>query len=100
MLYDYPIDLVLNLYRAAVANRQDELNTRLAFRKAELKALVLGVAAVLSAAVRGKGELLENWLQAMDTSGDSPEEPPRRPGSISPATRQFFGGAPVIEAKA
>jgi hypothetical protein len=91
LLHEYPIDLVLNLHRAALKNRQLELEGR-------VLGLSVAVMNALDAAFTGgKGRILETWLKVLDAprDGDGKESPKRRP-SLSPGARAFFGGRPVV----
>jgi hypothetical protein len=82
--------LVLNLHRAAMENRKEQI-------KVNVLGLSVAVMNVLDAAFGGgKGKILDNWLKAIDGPGDSREG--RRP-SLSPNTRAFFSGAPVVTQK-
>lgn len=70
-------------------------------RKEQIKVNVLGFSVAVMNSLDlafggGKGKILDNWLKAMDGSGESREG--RRP-SLSPTTRAFFGGAPVVTHK-
>jgi hypothetical protein len=91
LLHEYPIDLVLNLQRAALKNRQLELEGRV------LGLSVAVMNALDSAFNGGKGRILETWLKALGASGDGDsKETPRRRASLSPGARAFFGGRPVV----
>jgi hypothetical protein len=80
---------VLNLHRAAMENRKEQI-------KVNVLGLSVAVMNALDAAFGGgKGKILDNWLKAIDGPGDSRE---RRP-SLSPNTRAFFSGAPVMTTK-
>jgi hypothetical protein len=78
LLHDYPIDLVLNLHRATMENRKEEL-------KGRVLGLSVAVMNALDAAFnKGQGKILESWLKALD----SPEnirvrDRSRRPSSLS-----------------
>lgn len=91
LLHDYPIDLVLNLHRAALENR-----------KAELKGRVLGLSIAVMNALDmafggGKGKILENWLKAVDAPTDDRKAGrSRRRSSLSPGALAFFGNLPVV----
>lgn len=81
---------MLNLHWAAMENRKEQI-------KADVLGLSVAVMSALDAAFGGgKGKILENWLKAMDGPGDSQKG--RRP-SLSPNTRAFFSGAPVVTQK-
>ena len=81
---------MLNLHRAAMENRKEQIKVKvLGFSVAVMNALDAAFGG-------GKGKILDNWLKAMDGPGDSREE--RRP-SLSPNTRAFFSGAPVVTQK-
>ncbi len=89
LLHEYPIDLVLNLHRAALENR-----------KAELKGKVLGLSIAVINALDlafggGKGKILEKWFKAVDSS-DGKRDRPQRCSSLSPKALAFFGGRPVV----
>ncbi len=82
---------MLNLHRAAMENRKEQIKVK-----------VLGLSVVemnaLDAAIGGgKGKILDNWLKAIDGPGESQNE---RRASLSPNTRAFFSGAPVVTQKA
>jgi hypothetical protein len=68
----------------------------------ELRSQVLGFSVALLNALDstlgdGKGKILEKWLKAMDGEIKEPGEgQKRRQSAISPATRAFFGNAPVV----
>ena len=80
---------MLNLHRAATENRKEQIKVNvLGFSVAVMNALDL--------AFGGEGKVLDNWLKAMDDPGDSREG--RRP-ALSPNTRAFFSGAPVVTQK-
>ncbi len=90
LLHEYPIDLVLNLHRAALENR-----------KAELKGRVLGLSIAVMDALDmalggGKGKILETWLKAVDAPKDDRKAEGSRRSSPSPKTLAFFGGRPVV----
>ncbi len=91
MLHEYPIDLVLNLHRAALENR-----------KAELKGRVLGLSIAVMNALDmafggGKGRILENWLKAVDAPTDDRKAGcSRRRSSLSQGALAFFGNLPVV----
>ncbi|MEW6657244.1 MAG: hypothetical protein AB1424_01160 [Thermodesulfobacteriota bacterium] len=91
LLHEYPIDLVLNLHRAALENR-----------KTELKGKVLGLSiavmnALDTALIGGKGRVLETWLKAMDAPGDAGgEDRLHRHSTLSAGALAFFGGRPVV----
>lgn len=96
-MHEYPIDLVLNLHRAALENWKVDLEIRTRLRKTELINQIYGVAAVLTAAISGKGEHLQNWLKAMadpDMETKEPEKTSRRKSKLSPAAIAFFSGLP------
>ncbi|MDD3492351.1 MAG: hypothetical protein PHZ19_02490 [Candidatus Thermoplasmatota archaeon] len=87
LLHEYPIELVLNLYRAALENR-----------KVELKSAALGMSvAVVNAleVARGTGgaNVLERWCQAVDGKGEAKSE--AKPKPLSPGLQKLFGEAPV-----
>lgn len=85
LLHEYPVDLVLNLHRAALENRKDEL-----------KSIVIGysvaVINALDTATGGKGEVLQNWLKGMD--GVKSEKSSPRASTLSPDAKAFFQGLP------
>jgi hypothetical protein len=86
LLHDYPMDLVLNLHRAAMENRKEEL-------KGRVLGLAVAVMNALDAAFnQGRGKILENWLKAVD----NPEESRKRESSrrLSPGALAFFSGLP------
>jgi hypothetical protein len=91
LLHEYPIDLVLNLQRAALRNRQLELEGR-----------VLGLSVAVMNALDmafngGKGRILETWLKALDAHGAKGcNGCPKRRVGLSPGARTFFGGRPVV----
>lgn len=90
LLHEYPIDLVLNLHRAALENR-----------KAELKGKVLGLSIAVINALDlafggGKGKILEKWFKAVDSS-DGKRDRSRRCSSLSSKALAFFGGRPVVQ---
>ena len=61
------MDLVLNLHRAAMENRKEQIKVNvLGFSVAVMNALDAAFGG-------GKGKILEKWLKAMDGPGDSPE---------------------------
>lgn len=81
---------MLNLHRAAMENRKEQI-------KFNVLGLSVAVMNALDAAFGGgKGKILESWLKAMDGPGDSQKE---RRASLSPNTRAFFSGAPVVTTK-
>ena len=81
---------MLNLHRAAMENRKEQI-------KVEVLGFSVAVMNALDAAFGGgKGKILDNWLKAMDDPGDSQKE---RRASLSPNTRAFFSGAPVVTQK-
>lgn len=93
LLHDYPIDLVLNLHRAAMENRYEEVKAGL-----KMQAIALNIAVINALDVtlgNGKGKVLESWLMAVDGPQDGQEAPARK-SYIPPGTRKFFEGAPVI----
>jgi hypothetical protein len=84
------MDLVLNLHRAARENRKTEL-------KSNVMGLSVAVMHALDAAFGGgKGKILVNWLKAIDGPGDAGEGGSPRCSSLSPGTKAFFSGAPVV----
>jgi hypothetical protein len=84
---------VLNLHRAAIENRKDQI-------KANVLGLSVAVSNALDAFLGGKGKMLENWLAAMgDTRDDQATQEDRKNFTISPVTRAFFSGAPVVTQK-
>ncbi len=89
MLHDYPIDLVLNLHRAALENRKEEL-------KGSVLGLSVAVMNAMDAAFnKGQGKILENWLKALDSPEKIREQDrSRRPASLSPGAMAFFMGLP------
>lgn len=80
---------MLNLYRAALENQKREL-------QANVMGLSVAVMNALDAAFGGgQGKVLEHWLKAMDGPGESRKKgSQRRP--LSPGTKAFFSGAPVV----
>ena len=81
---------MLNLHRAAMENRKEQI-------KFNVLGLSVAVMNALDAAFGGgKGKILDNWLKAIDGPGDSQKE---RRASLSPNTRAFFSGAPVVTTK-
>jgi len=88
LLHDYPIDLVLNLHRAAMENQ-----------KMELKGQVLGFSVAVMNALdsslnRGKGRVLKNWIKAMEVPGNERDGKGRSSASLSPQALAFFRGLP------
>jgi hypothetical protein len=83
--------LVLNLHRAAMENRKEQL-------KADAMGFSVAVMNALDAALGGgKGKILENWLKAMDApKDDQAGDRPRRGSVLTPGAKAFFGGAPVV----
>jgi hypothetical protein len=82
--------LVLNLHRAAMENRKEQIKVNvLGFSVAVMNALDAAFGG-------GKGKILDNWLKVMDGPGESREG---RRSSLSPNTRAFFSGAPVVTQK-
>ena len=81
---------MLNLHRAAMENRKEQIKVNvLGFSVAVINALDAAFGG-------GKGKILDNWLKAIDGPGDSQKE---RRASLSPNTRAFFSGAPVMTTK-
>lgn len=81
---------MLNLHRAAMENRKEQIKVNvLGFSVAVMNALDAAFGG-------GKGKILDNWLKAIDGPGDSQKE---RRASLSPNTRAFFSGAPVMTTK-
>ena len=81
---------MLNLHRAAMENRKEQIKVNvLGFSVAVMNALDAAFGG-------GKGKILDNWLKAIDGPGDSQKE---RRASLSPHTRAFFSGAPVVTTK-
>ncbi len=79
------MDLVVNLHRAALENRKEELKSQvLGFSAAVMNALDQALGG-------GKGKILDKWLKAMDGKTDDLPK-----GRISKAAREFFGSAPVV----
>jgi hypothetical protein len=82
------MDLVLNLHRAAVENRKEEL-------KGRVLGLSVAVTNALDAAFnRGRGKILEKWLQAVDNPENNRKREGSRRSSLSPGTLAFFRGLP------
>ena len=80
------MDLVVNLHRAALENRKEEL-----------KAIVLGFSVAAMNALDqalggGKGKILDKWLKALDGKSDAGT----KRQAISETARTFFGDAPVV----
>jgi hypothetical protein len=87
------VDLVLNLHRAAMENRKTEL-------KSKAMGFSVAVMHALDAAFGGgKGKILEKWVKAIDGPGKAGEGGSPRGSSLSPGTRAFFSGAPVVSKK-
>ena len=81
---------MLNLHRAAMENRKEQIKVNvLGFSVAVMNALDAAFGG-------GKGKILDNWLKAIDGPGDSQKE---RRASLSPNTRAFFSSAPVVTQK-
>jgi len=88
LLHEYPIDLVINLHRAALENQ-----------RLELQAQVLGFSAAVNNALdnafnTGKGRLLENWLKLLDSPPEPAKEVPRSRPALSPGAMAFFQSLP------
>jgi hypothetical protein len=85
------MDLVVNLHRAALENRKEELKARvLGFSVAVMNGIDMALGG-------GKGRILDRWLKAMEGSGDSGDGFKRKP--LSRSAREFFGNAPVVVKK-
>jgi hypothetical protein len=98
LLWEYPIDLVFNLYQAEIENRQDEL-------KAEMIGQTLAVSQAIGDALdlvlnKGKGEILKHWLKSLDTRteaqpGETAPAPKPKRSKLSQDAIAFFSGLPV-----
>jgi hypothetical protein len=91
LLHEYPIDLVLNLQRAALKNRRLELEGR-------VLGLSVAVMNALDTALNGgKGRILETWLKALDAhEAKGGKDCSKHSISLSPGARAFFGARPVV----
>lgn len=90
LLHEYPMDLVVNLYRAEMENRRDDL-------KAEVLGLTVAVTNAIDVTIgSGKGNVLNAWLKSMDTSGeDRPHMAKPKRTKLSPEAIAFFSGLPM-----
>jgi hypothetical protein len=90
LLHEYPIDLVLQYYRAVLKNQKEELKVQvLGFSVAVMNALDLALG-------KGEGKILKNWLMALD--GKPAVETAKKTGrqsTLSPDAIAFLSGMPV-----
>jgi hypothetical protein len=84
------MDLVANLYRAAMENRRDEI-------KAEVLGLTVAVTNAIDVTIGGgKGNILNDWFKAMDDPGrERLQEPKPKRSKLSPDAIAFFSGLPT-----
>lgn len=83
LLHEYPIDLVLNFYRAALENQKVEL------KSASLGMSVAVMNALDTAFGSGEANILGKWCEVLDGTDEAQAKP------ASPGLKKFFGEAPV-----
>jgi hypothetical protein len=95
LLWDYPIDLVLNLHQSVILNQAERRFEALQDQAFTLSLAVLD--ALDKAFNRGKERILVKWLDGITKARDKSEGKKRK--EIPAGTVNYFDGMPVVVRK-